>query len=576
MGFFIDPDECSNVQLAQLFAAYAYLIYVGCNMISEGAELLMLTPYSKLVGSCILPILGAVPDGAIVLFSGLGPDAQASLDVGVGALAGSTAMLLTIPWALAIYGGRVDLDAAGAPVYASRRGTSRLTAAGPTDGGVSFGARGSKTLTAMAGWMALTAAPYVVIEVGALLAERPRGGSFHQPYAPDDETRALSLAESPWALAALVLAAAGFGAYLRTQYAQAFSAGGSDKLDTLTDTAARLAVRKEGVGLVAALEPHLRSARAPAADYGTPLRDAEAPGAGGGSRLLRRVLRPYFDKYDADRSGTLEVAELGRVFEDMNEVKSSAELVALFDAYDKDKSGAISFDEFCAGMVVYVEERAAATALAAADVRRLRRAEGLRRDESAASSASPAADDDDSEEDEVPDEYAADKFKSIDEQQRVVRTAALKLCGAGTAIVLAFSDPITDVLNAVGDRIGVNAFYVGFVVAPFITNGSEVLASYTFALKKTQKSMVVANEQLLGAAIMNNTFALFVFLCLVYFRDLYWKYSAETAAILFCEAVMFAVARKTVHTTKTALAVAALYPATILLVWVLENVAGLS
>ena len=73
-------------------------------MISDGAELLMLTPYSKLVGCCILPILGAVPDGAIVLFSGLGPDAQENLDVGVGALAGSTVMLLTIPWGRALCG----------------------------------------------------------------------------------------------------------------------------------------------------------------------------------------------------------------------------------------------------------------------------------------------------------------------------------------------------------------------------------------------------------------------------------------------------------------------------------------
>ena len=35
--------------------------------------------------------------GAIMLFSGLGPDAQSQLSVGVGALAGSTIMLLTVP-----------------------------------------------------------------------------------------------------------------------------------------------------------------------------------------------------------------------------------------------------------------------------------------------------------------------------------------------------------------------------------------------------------------------------------------------------------------------------------------------
>ena len=37
--------------------------------------------------------------------------------VGIGALAGSTIMLLTIPWFLSVLAGRVDLDASGAPNY---------------------------------------------------------------------------------------------------------------------------------------------------------------------------------------------------------------------------------------------------------------------------------------------------------------------------------------------------------------------------------------------------------------------------------------------------------------------------
>ena len=69
--------------------------------------------------SVVLPVLGAVPDGAIVLFSGLGPDAQEELSVGVGALAGSTIMLLTVPWALSVFAGRVSLDDQGlCPVIA--------------------------------------------------------------------------------------------------------------------------------------------------------------------------------------------------------------------------------------------------------------------------------------------------------------------------------------------------------------------------------------------------------------------------------------------------------------------------
>jgi len=62
-----------------------------------------------IVGSIVLPVLGAVPDGCIVLFSGIGEDAQENLSVGIGSLAGSTIMLLTVPWFLSIVGGRVNV-----------------------------------------------------------------------------------------------------------------------------------------------------------------------------------------------------------------------------------------------------------------------------------------------------------------------------------------------------------------------------------------------------------------------------------------------------------------------------------
>ena len=56
--------------------------------------LLLIPRFAPIVGSVVLPVLGAVPDGAIVLFSGLGDiaTAQKQLSVGVGALAGSTIM----------------------------------------------------------------------------------------------------------------------------------------------------------------------------------------------------------------------------------------------------------------------------------------------------------------------------------------------------------------------------------------------------------------------------------------------------------------------------------------------------
>lgn len=69
-------------QLTFLFLVYGYILMNASNMISDGSEFLLLVPtYAGIVGSVVLPILGAVPDGMLILFSGMGPDAQNQLSV---------------------------------------------------------------------------------------------------------------------------------------------------------------------------------------------------------------------------------------------------------------------------------------------------------------------------------------------------------------------------------------------------------------------------------------------------------------------------------------------------------------
>jgi len=57
-----------------------------------------------------------VPDAMMVLFSGIGKptnEAQDSLKVGIGALAGSTILALTVAYGFMILKGRVNLDKNG-------------------------------------------------------------------------------------------------------------------------------------------------------------------------------------------------------------------------------------------------------------------------------------------------------------------------------------------------------------------------------------------------------------------------------------------------------------------------------
>lgn len=64
-----DPEYCEEstygvIQVLGLAIVYAGVLSHGSTLISDGAELLQVVPsLEHLVGSVVLPVLGAVPDG---------------------------------------------------------------------------------------------------------------------------------------------------------------------------------------------------------------------------------------------------------------------------------------------------------------------------------------------------------------------------------------------------------------------------------------------------------------------------------------------------------------------------------
>jgi len=85
---------------------------------------------------------------------------------------------------------------------------------------------------------------------------------------------------------------------------------------------------------------------------------------------------------------------------------------------------------------------------------------------------------------------------------------------------------MVEVMQEIANRVNVSPFYVSFVLAPLAANASEVLASQYYASKKTTKTITVSFTALLGAAAMNNTFCLSIFMGLIYFRGLAWEFTA--------------------------------------------------
>ncbi|KAH7860746.1 hypothetical protein Vadar_017591 [Vaccinium darrowii] len=106
---------CTTTIVGNLFLilVYGYLMFLAATYLSHGSELLLEILGPGIIGGLFLPILGALPDAMLILVSGLSgttATAQSQVSVGMGLLAGSTVMLLTIIWGTCVIVGKCDIQ----------------------------------------------------------------------------------------------------------------------------------------------------------------------------------------------------------------------------------------------------------------------------------------------------------------------------------------------------------------------------------------------------------------------------------------------------------------------------------
>lgn len=537
---FIPVDEpLEEINVSQLFfltAIYAYVIFQASGFISDGSELLLLVPsVAGLVGSIVLPILGAVPDGVMMMFSGASDNPQEDIASGVGVLAGSTVMLLTLPWFIAImYGGVPVVD--GKAQYGSKeKPTSFFTQ------GIGF----NKSIAKSAKIMLATTLLYLIIQIPATQQEgsHPKSAPAGQTAADKAATHEQAKAESMIALGACVACIVAFFGYLYICYQEANT---DLQLEKIIE-----GIKNKTISLGSALIFVKEGAEA--AGY-----NAELLGTAGNKRLTA-ILKPFFKKFDTDQNNTLDQSEFTILLRDLGEGLESSDAEALFKKYDTDKSSTISFEEFTVCMSWYLDHP-----------------ENMAKSKTQAQKelAPTAAAEDDEEEEEVPEDLAE---LSEEEQQKKIKMRSVWMMSFGTCLVLIFSDPLVECFNHWGNNVfGISPFYVSFILAPLASNASELLAAYNYASKKTMKSITTSLSTLLGAACMNNTFCLAIFFFLIYAQGIAWQFTAETIAIVVSQWVIGALAIfKDTHTGQDGCIIISIYPLTLVLVSVLESVCGL-
>lgn len=325
-------------QLLSIGSVYGYILMIASNLISDGSELLLLVPaLAGLVGSVVLPILGAVPDGCIVLFSGMGPNAQEELNVGIGALAGSTIMLLTVPFFLSILGGRVDINKKTGKLCYGQKIKLSSGALSPfeTSTGV---AASSPIINMTAIFMLLTAVSYLIIQIPGL-------------YYVDMPTADIAEHERKYALYGFIFCFCFFTVYLWYQYIHK----DDGHVEAQLEQSFIAAIQDGEISLLGVMCSELSSGQADSSSYqkvgeATPLSAIGDKSMG----RLRRLLKPFFKKYDADGNGSLDIMELTVVFKDLGEKLSQRDLMTLFAAFDKAGKGSIGYDDFVQGVADYI------------------------------------------------------------------------------------------------------------------------------------------------------------------------------------------------------------------------------
>lgn len=554
------PDIGAEAAWGQIFmqaVLYGYILSIGADMIGDGAELLMLCPsIAPLVGSIVVPILGAVPDGMMVLCSSLGDDAQEQISVGVGALAGSTVMLLTLPWMLSLVCGRVSIingecnykasgDAKLLPAHQSWYSPSSIFGSGVAV---------HDNVKSNAKIMFMTTIPFWVIQVPAFVVDKPKiSDAVQKNY------------EQPFAVVGAVLCACFFAFYMIKMFRDA-SQEGSDMQNKVVKAAVE-GIQNGHMTLRGAMhdfrEQMLKDMdkidKKGGANLEAPLVVGNGQKAEETVRHMCDILKPFFKKYDQNGDNQVSINEFKLLMSDLRENVSDEKTNKIFNAADQDKSGDINFEEFVACIMAFALD----------PHQDLNEKEGA---ELGDEDADGDGDDDDEEEDMPPD--LADLSPA--EQQAAIKKRACYGMFFGSVLVLLFSDPMCDLLGVMGTKAEIPPFYISFLIAPLASNASELVSAMKLAKKKTRDSMKESLSTLCGAAIMNNTFCLCIFFMCFVMKDLVWKFSAETISIVAIQYVIGIIALvKSTQRLFDGFLILCCYPAAMGIVWALKNFAGM-
>ena len=465
---------CSGYWTGNLFLVivYGYIISKAAKTIADGSELLMEVVSPGVIGGLVIPLLGSLPDVTIIFVSiaiGSAEELLEQVHVGIGALAGSTVMLLTVAWTGGLLAGRCDI-VDGQAVDQQLTNSKDVHRTGVTV---------EPVIHTNAIIMIATLLPYFVIEFVSLF-------NMAHTLSPAEKVDK----EKGYVLLAFFVALMFFAAYsvymvMNTSFQEQRLRAARKKLvlQKLADMFVSNVNRHE---LVLNIESD-DGARATSAPQEPQADDASeefehsdiemsegmstvpssssssstVSGNNGGSAIIGT------EGFELDDDGEVEIDDDGKGSDSVPDARAEASLAA-----ELMKSRSLADMHEVVRKFRASEQRSAAKLL----------------DAEAARAAAAAAAEDVDKTLETPEAAAAAANIS---RTRII-AKALGLLAIGTTVVVIFSDPLVDSISALASQLHIKNFFVAFIVAPLASNASELITSIYFCSKKTSKSVSVA------------------------------------------------------------------------------------
>ncbi|XP_047341988.1 sodium/calcium exchanger NCL-like [Impatiens glandulifera] len=518
---------CTTTILGNIFLilVYGFLMFQAATYLSSGSELLLEILGPGLIGGLFLPVLGALPDAMLILVSGLSgtkETAQSQVSVGMGLLAGSTVMLLTIIWGTCVIVGKCDIEGHFAVDGKNTKGFNLTGSGVTTDIWTSYAAV----------IMIVSVIPFLVVQLPQIL----------------NSTSGRHLA----VLIGLVVSLALLIGYCLYQVFQPWIQ--KRRYDYIRHK-----------HIISGVLTHLRRR-----GLGRLFTEQGLPN--------EQVTRKLFQAIDTDGDNNLSPTELkafvlGIRFDELNLDEGDAVDKVLKD-FDTSLDSHVDYNEFVTGISKWMGEAMEfkpKTRLAGPDT--ISHLTEFHEDTKRQYFLLGAGQGDAGE--QSGDEGVEEGGVVKDVKWTSIKAVLLLLLG--TLIAAAFADPLVDAVDNFSDATSIPTFFISFIALPLATNSSEAVSAIIFASRKKQRSASLTFSELYGAVTMNNVLCLSVFLALVYVRGLTWDFSSEVLVILLVCLVMGVFGSlRTTFPLWTAFLAFALYPLSLALVYVLDYVFGWS